>query len=127
MTTETDDDGAQQPTAEKPPPYAGPERRGAMRQWQEKVDGRLKSGDQRMQSIDERMQSIRDDLDKNTQSTARVEANTAVVVDLLNNAQGAFRVLEMLAKLVKPLGVIAMAVGGFVGLWHAVKGGGPRP
>lgn len=116
------------PTAtEEPPPYSGPERRGTMRQWHENVESQLRAGDERMQSIDERMQSIRDDLDKNTQSTARVEANTAVVVDLLNNAQGAFRVLEMLAKLVKPLGVIAMAVGGFVGLWQAVKGGGPRP
>lgn len=112
---------------EEPPPYAGPERRGAMREWHENVESQLRAGDERMQSIDERMQSIREDLDKNTQSTARVEANTAVVVDLLNNAQGAFRVLEMLAKLVKPLGAIAMAVGGFVGLWHAAKGGGPRP
>lgn len=127
MTKENHDDGAAQPTTEPPPAYTGPERRSAMRLWQEKVDGRLKDGDERMQSIDERMQSIRDDLDNNTQSTARVEANTALVVDLLNNAQGAFRVLEMLAKLVKPLGVIAMAVGGFVGLWQAVKGGGPRP
>jgi len=117
MTTETD--AAQPPSVAAAATYTGPERRSAMRLWQERVDARLKDGDLRMQGI-------RDDLDINTAATKRVETNTAALVELFSNAQGAFRVLEMLAKLAKPLGVIAMAAGGVLGLWHAVKGGGPK-
>lgn len=98
-------------------PYAGPERRSSMRIWQESVNDRLAEGEAEMKGI-------RLDLDANTAATRRVEANTAALVDLLNNAQGAFRVLEMLAKLAKPLGAIAMATAAFVGLWSALKGGG---
>lgn len=109
----------QSAAAPKPPPYTGQERRSSMRIWQEKVDARLADGDARMQGI-------RDDLDINTAATQRVEANTAALVDLLNNAQGAFRVLEMLAKLAKPLGAIAIATAAFVSVWSALKGGGPK-
>lgn len=98
-------------------PYTGPERRSSMRLWQESVNKRLEEGD-------DAMKGLRKDLDENTSATKRVEANTQALVDLLNNAQGAFRVLEMLAKLAKPLGAIAMATAAFVGLWSSLKGGG---
>lgn len=103
-----------QPTAA---PYTGPERRSSLRVWQDKVDRRLKDGD-------ERMQALATDLAENTKATAAIKADTAELVDLLHSVKGAFRVLDILASLARPLGFLAAAGASFWGLWTAIKGGG---
>lgn len=98
-------------------PYTGPERRSSLRVWQDKVDRRLKDGD-------ERMQALATDLAENTKATAAIKADTAELVDLLHSVKGAFRVLDILASLARPLGFLAAAGASFWGLWTAIKGGG---
>jgi hypothetical protein len=72
----------------------------------------------------ERMEKIETNLKTNTDATTRVEANTKELVEFFNSVQGAFRVLEALGKLAKPLAYITMLAGACTGLWLALKNGG---
>ena len=118
-TTTTTADAA--PTPPKPPPYTGPERRNSMRVWQDKVDRRFQEGD-------ERIQTMADGLAENTSATQAIKADTAELVDLLKSVKGAFRVLDMLAKLARPLGFLAAAGASFYAMFSAFKAGGvPKP
>lgn len=52
----------------------------------------------------------------------RVESSTNGLVEVLDAAQGAFKVLNWIGKLARPLGYIAMAVGAVAAAWSALKG-----
>ena len=101
--------------------YTGPERRSSMRMWQDKVDRRLEDGDNRMQTM-------ADGLDENTRATQAIKADTEELVDLLHSVKGALKVLDMLARLARPLGFLAAAGASFYALFSAFKAGGvPKP
>jgi len=100
-------------------PYTGPERRSSMRIWQEKVDKRLEDGDNRMQTM-------ADGLDENTRATQAIKADTEELVDLLHSVKGALKVLDMLARLARPLGFLAAAGASFYAFYVALKGGGGK-
>lgn len=108
--------------------YQGSDRRVDDRdEWRKHVDKCLGDGA-------ETMRQLRADVAENTRQThathlqaQATNANTSEVVDLLNSFKGAFKVLESLGKLARPLGFIAAAVAAFVGLWAAIKGGGGMP
>lgn len=100
--------------------YAGTERRKDYIQWRARVDKRLDDGAATMKALKE-------DVAENTATTKRVESNTAEVVSLLESFKGAMTVLDMVAKLVRPLGYIAMAATAFWGLFTVIKGGGEPP
>ena len=103
------------------PPYTGPERRSSMRVWQDKVDRRLEDGDNRMQTM-------ADGLEENTRATQAIKADTEELVDLLHSVKGALKVLDMLARLARPLGFLAAAGASFYALFSAFKAGGvPKP
>lgn len=99
------------------PTYQGPERRTEMRDWRTHVDSRLDDG----AAV---MKHLRSELAENTIATKQVQADTGELVSLLNSFKGAFRALDMLGKLAKPLGYIAMAGSAIWGLFTVVKGGG---
>lgn len=61
-------------------------------------------------------------VDESTAALKRVESNTNDLVDVLAAAQGAFKVLNWIGKLARPLGYIAMAVGAIAAAWTAIKG-----
>lgn len=96
--------------------YAGPERRQQYLQWRREVDRRLDSGA-------ETMRELRKDIAANTKVTESVQNDTSELVALLQSFKGAFKVLEILGKLAKPLGYIVALVGGVMGLAAIVKGG----
>ena len=100
-------------------PYTGPERRNSMRVWQDKVDRRLQDGD-------ERMQTMADGLAENTTATQAIKADTEELVDLLHSVKGALKVLDMLARLARPLGFMAAAGASFYAFYVALKGGGGK-
>lgn len=113
------------------PGYSGPERRSEFRLWREAVDARLDAGNHTMKGlrIDLDVQTVsidamKLDLAANTAATNGVKADTSELVELLRSFKGAFKVLDMIAKLARPLGVLAMAVVAFAGLFSAFKGGG---
>ncbi len=64
--------------------------------WYIKVEEQIKT-------LQEEFKMLRDQLTDNTQSTKNVEANTAGVVAAFKAAEGAFKVLEIIGKLAKPL------------------------
>lgn len=86
--------------------------------WRADVDRRLDLGAEEMRTLSENLKA-------NTEITNTVRDNTSEVVDLLRSFQGAFRVLNMLGKLAKPLGYIVAFVAAVYGLIAAVKGGVP--
>lgn len=79
---------------------------------------------ERFQAGSNRMDAIEKKLDENTAATSRVEANTQELVEFFNSVKGAFRVLEALGKLAKPLAYITMFLGACTGVWLAFKNGG---
>lgn len=99
-------------------PVSALDRREDSVQWRAKVEQRLDDGAATMRTLQEGLQ-------KNTEATERVEGNTSEVVDLLRSFQGAFKVLNMIGKLAKPLGYIVMACSAVLALWHALNGGAP--
>lgn len=75
---------------------------------------------------DERFVSLEAELRKNTAVTEGVQRDVALLVDLLNAMRGAFRVLNWIGKLAKPLGYIVMLATAVAGFWAAIKGGTHR-
>lgn len=110
-------DGRDHTEADDAAGYVGPERRQEYLQWRREVDRRLDNGA-------ETMRGLREDIAANTKVTKSVQNDTSELVALLQSFKGAFKVLEILGKLAKPLGYIVALVGGVLGLLAVVKGGG---
>lgn len=98
------------------PDYQGADRRKEYREWRANVDQRLDDGA-------DTMRGLRSDIAANTVMTKSIQADTSELVELLKSFKGAFKVLEALGRLAKPLGAIVIFVGGVVGLIAALKGG----
>lgn len=69
-----------------------------------------------------RMTRIEEGLAANTAATEAIQAGTAELVEVFRAMQGAFRVLNWLGRLARPMSyIVALAAAG-VGLWSAIKG-----
>ncbi len=106
-----------------PPPYTGPERRRTMRNWQDSVERRFAEVNRRFGEGSETMKNLSDRLDENTESTKRTEANTAELVAMFLAWKGAFKVLDMIGSLAKPLGYIVMCASAIWGAIIVIKTG----
>lgn len=101
------------PSSQVPPPaYTGPERRTRHRERYLFAEG------------SETMKALRAELEENTATTRRVDANTAELVELFNSFKGAFTVFDLIGRAARPVGYIAAACAALWGLFVAVKGGG---
>lgn len=112
-------DGRDHTEADDAANYAGPERRQEYLQWRKEVDRRLDSGA-------ETMRELRKDIAANTKVTESVQNDTSELVALLQSFKGAFKVLEALGRLAKPLGYIVALIAGVLGIVAAVKGVAPK-
>lgn len=100
--------------------YQGFDRRKEYREWRATVDKRLDDGS-------DTMHNLRKDIAANTAMTKGIQEDTSELVELLKSFKGAFKVLEALGHLAKPLGYIVALVGGVMGLVAFLKGGvGPK-
>lgn len=93
------------------------ERRIADQIWREKIESRMQAGDERMNQLD-------GDIKENTRITAEIKQDTAELIEAFQSVKGAFRVLEMIAGLARPLSYIVMLGTAVAGFWYAIKGGG---
>jgi hypothetical protein len=59
------------------------------------------------------------DLAANTEATNRVETNTAELMGWLRALEGAFKVLNMVGRVAKPLSYIVGFIGAAVSAWYA--------
>lgn len=80
------------------------------------IHDRLDAGDQRMARIESALLA-------NSESTSRVESNTADMVEAFSNLKGAFKVFNWIGRAAKPLGYIAGAIAAIISLWTAFKAG----
>lgn len=62
-------------------------------------------------------------LASNSESTARVEKNTAEMLVVFESWRGAMRALEMIGRMARPLGYIATLAAAIAGTWAALKSG----
>lgn len=83
------------------------------------IQERLDAGDARMTRIE---QSLAD----NTQVVRSTAENTSELVELLQALKGAFKVLEFIGKLAKPLAAILSVGVAVAGIWAAIKSGGQQ-
>lgn len=83
------------------------------------IHARLDAGDARMTRIEKSLAA-------NTAATARVEANTAELLDWFASGKGAFKVLEGLGKLAKPLAAIVGLCVAVATAWTIYRGGTPK-
>lgn len=101
--------------------YTGPERRlitqERILELEQQMQAQLEAGSKRMDAIEKK-------LDDNTATTARVETNTTEMLEFFNSVKGAFKVLDMLGKLAKPLAYILMLIGAITAFWLTLKNGG---
>lgn len=80
---------------------------------------------ERLNGGEDRFGRIEKELQVNTEATRRIEANTSDLVEFFQAAQGAFKVLNWIARLAKPVGYIAGALASVAALWAAWKSGVP--
>lgn len=76
----------------------------------------------RLDAGDKRMTRIEDELSENTKLTAQLATNTADIVEFFAAMQGAFKVLNWIGRLAKPIGVIAAAAASIAGAVSVLKG-----
>lgn len=83
---------------------------------------------ERLDAGDRRMAAIETDLAANTRATQELAAAVQDVVNFFSTMKGAFKALDMLGKLAKPLGYILAFCAAAVSFWAAIKAGhiGPR-
>lgn len=85
------------------------------------VPGQLDSINARLDDGDQRMARIESQVAENTAITRRVDKNTAALVDFFDSLQGAFKVLELLGKLAKPLAWLGAFGVTLYGFWTHIK------
>ena len=76
---------------------------------------------ERLDAGDRRMAAIEIDLAANTRATQELAAAVQDVVNFFSTMKGAFKALDMLGKLAKPMGYIVGFLAGAVSLWLTVK------
>lgn len=85
----------------------------------DEIKSRLDAGDKRMNGLDEAIK-------ENTVITAGVKADTAELVDFFNSMKSAFRVLNWIGSVAKPISYIAMLVSAVGGVFVLFKSGGGK-
>ena len=81
---------------------------------------------ERLDKGSERMAAIERDLKAVTQQLHERNQQLADLLEFFTAMKGAFKVLNWVGKVAKPLAAIVMLGGACVGFWTAVKGGASR-
>ena len=76
----------------------------------------------RLEEGDARMTRIEQDLADNTKATRATAESTSELVDLLQAFKGAFKVIDWVGKLARPVGFIVSAG---LAIWASLKTGAP--
>lgn len=83
-----------------------------------------------LQHVHDRLSKVEVGLAENTKLTKDVQTSVSDLVDVLNALRGAFKVLEALGKIAKPVGYVAASIAAVWGAVLAIKSGGditPKP
>ena len=85
----------------------------------DKIKTRLDAGKERMDDLEAAIK-------ENTVITAGIKADTAEIIDFFASAKGAFKVLEWIGSVAKPISYIAMLVSAVGGVFMLFKNGGGK-
>lgn len=85
----------------------------------------MQTHEERLKKGSEAMLQMHADLKANTVATVAIKTDTGEIIAFFESAKGAFKALDMLGKLAKPLGYITALVAGVLSAWAAFKHGGP--
>lgn len=90
------------------------------------LEGVIAVHGRRLQDGDVTINQMRLDLAENTAVTRRIDSSTADLVDFFESTKGAFRVLNWIGKLARPIGAIIALFVAMWTAWIAYRGaGGP--
>lgn len=92
------------------------------------IHDRLDALDGKIKDEEAMIAAIHADLATNTKATQEIAAQVAEAVAFFESLQGAFKTLEMLGKLARPLSYILGFGAAMLTFWAAIKSGtiGPR-
>lgn len=85
----------------------------------QQVNERLDKGSERMAAIERDLKAV-------TQELYELKQQLADLLEFFTAMRGAFKVLNWVGKVAKPLAAIVMLGGACVGFWTAIKGGASR-
>lgn len=86
------------------------------------IAARFDEGSERMGRIEGDVAAVRAELQDNTRTTNQLAASTADLVEFFEAMRGAFKVLNWIGKLAKPLGAIAALGAAVLAAIGAAKG-----
>ena len=85
----------------------------------QQINERLDKGSERMAAIERDLKAVTQQLQERNQQLAEM-------LEFFSAMKGAFKVLNWVGKVAKPLAAIVMLGGACVGFWTAIKGGTSR-
>lgn len=80
----------------------------------------------RLQDGDLTIQQMRQDLSENTEATKRIDSATSDIVEFFESMRSAFKVLNWIGKLARPIGAIVALGVAMWGAWLAFRQGVPK-
>jgi hypothetical protein len=97
-------------------------RRDQPAEWHDYVADKLRAQEERMDAHEVALQANTEATKAAAQATARVEANTAGIVDMLNSWEGAMKTIASIGKFLRPITYIIAFCTAAAGLWAKYRG-----
>lgn len=88
----------------------------------EQIKERLDEGSERMATIERDLKALAQGLHEERQELQELKQQLAEMLEFFTAMKGAFKVLNWVGKVAKPLAAIVMLGGACVGFWTAIKG-----
>lgn len=87
-----------------------------------RINERLDKGSERMSAIERDLKAVAHGLHQDRQELQELKQQLAEMLEFFTAMKGAFKVLNWVGKIAKPLAAIVMLGGACVGFWAAIKG-----
>ena len=88
----------------------------------EQIKDRLDKGSERMATIERDLKALALELQQERHELQELKQQLAEMLEFFTAMKGAFKVLNWVAAIAKPLAAIVMLGGACVGFWTAIKG-----
>lgn len=92
----------------------------------QQINKRFDDGSARMAEIERGQSSIARELEHTRKELHELKQQLADLLEFFGAMRGAFRVLNWMGRLAKPMAYIVMLVTAVLGFWTAVRAGGGR-
>jgi hypothetical protein len=90
------------------------------------INERLDKGSERVVAVERDLQALAQGLHEERKELQELKQQLADLLEFFTAMKNAFKVLNWVGKVAKPLAAIVMLGGACVGFWTAIKGGASR-